>query len=104
MSDFEDDCTELRLYAENTRELYPDVLAAVKNLAKCATKPHLGKLSSCEKCLQPWVRLVVKAAAWYQAEIDPERMFSRDVKIVVATEWAADYLKRLEMGEEGLYD
>lgn len=98
-----DSTTELRLYVENTGSLYPRVRTAIKVMVVCPETNTFKNSAICKHCLQYWLEIVCDGARMYQKEIR-RRSFSAVVIKKVAKEWAADYLKRLRSGEEGLYD
>lgn len=100
--DFEHLCDELRLFAENTGTLYPQVRVAVGKLAK-DKEAGISEAQNLKKNLVIWLEICQTAAAFYQTEID-KVSFPRSVIKAVAEQWASDYLTRLNSGEEGLYD
>lgn len=105
--DFEHACTELRLYAENTGELYPEVRRLVGFLAREMKQfPKITDEVLLENNLIGWIQLLNLAATMYKKEIKLEEPihFHSGVIEKVALEWAIDYLKRLRTGEQGLHD
>jgi hypothetical protein len=88
---------ELRLFAENTGELYNQKLAILHNLAK---KMHAGKYDP-SKAPKLWGYWVEAAAKRYVRENSPgaqwSRMFDAATRRHVAAELAKEYEARLRM-------
>lgn len=101
---FEHSCQELRLYAENTGKLNPTVRMLVGKLSRTVGSDEMRVA----EVLAEWKYLLELAASMYRREIgngaDTDTSFTSDVIRCVAREWASDYLKRLNFGEDGLYD
>lgn len=89
---------ELRRYAENTKELYPLVRLAIKEIAGCE-----HRVSVCSRCLVSWTEIVDEAAELYNEEVS-RTYFDHYTRTIVAVDWANDYYQRLMSGEKDLYD